>query len=164
MATAIYMCSSQFLTRPEPQPSKIRNFLHWLLNTISVFAIAVGVLIITWNKFLMDQNHFETAHAIVGLSSFISMCLTVALGAASNSPKHRQNIALKLIYLSFGLLTYWLGAASLMLGFLKEDQSNGKFSVALIAILAFWFIVSWKPLEDFCNRLQNACQSRNMIA
>lgn len=164
MATAIYMCSSQFLTRPEPQPSKIRNFLHWLLNTISVFAIAVGVLIITWNKFLMDQHHFETAHAIVGLSSFISMCLTVALGAASNSPKHRQNIALKLIYLSFGLLTYWLGAASLMLGFLKEDQSNGKFSVALIAILAFWFIVSWKPLEDFCNRLQNACQSRNMIA
>lgn len=55
-------------------------YVHAALNDIAVLAAIAGLVVIEYNKFAHNGIHFESAHAILGLITYIIVILQALVG------------------------------------------------------------------------------------
>jgi len=59
--------------------------IHWILHTIGLTVIGIGLIIIVVNKIKHDKSHFATTHSQLGLTTIILSVLTATFGILANN-------------------------------------------------------------------------------
>lgn len=62
------------------QQKKEGTYTHAALNDVAVLTAIAGLVIIEYNKIDHDGRHFESAHAILGLITYIFILIQAAVG------------------------------------------------------------------------------------
>ncbi|XP_037916939.1 cytochrome b561 domain-containing protein 2-like [Hermetia illucens] len=162
MTEAINVYNNAVLMNKGRKSYSYRVLAHWVLHTFAMICITGGFAAIVWNKIRLGKHHFKTPHAIVGLITFILMFLVAAGGIATKYSfslrKRIRPVVLKLTHSGLGLLIYWLGGVTLILGLYTKwfekhrTQTDLYFSIA--AILVIWFSTSLRPMRQIFKRLK----------
>ncbi|XP_077263650.1 transmembrane reductase CYB561D2 isoform X1 [Temnothorax americanus] len=66
-------------------PRRNRVTIHWILHTIGLTIIGIGLIIIIVNKVNHNKRHFATTHSQLGLTTIILSVLTAAFGVLANN-------------------------------------------------------------------------------
>ncbi|CAL1687785.1 unnamed protein product [Lasius platythorax] len=66
-------------------PRRNRVTIHWILHTIGLIIIGIGLIIIVVNKINHNKQHFATTHSQLGLVSIILTVLTATFGILANN-------------------------------------------------------------------------------
>lgn len=66
-------------------PRRNRVTIHWILHTIGLALIGIGLIIIIVNKNRNNGHHFATTHSQLGLVTIILSFLTASFGILANN-------------------------------------------------------------------------------
>ncbi|KAL0104884.1 hypothetical protein PUN28_016496 [Cardiocondyla obscurior] len=66
-------------------PRRNRVTIHWVLHTLGLTVIGIGLIIIVVNKVNHDRPHFATTHSQLGLVTIILSVLTATFGILANN-------------------------------------------------------------------------------
>lgn len=66
-------------------PRRSRVMIHWILHTIGLTIIGIGLIIIIVNKINHNNSHFATTHSQLGLVTIILSVLTASFGILANN-------------------------------------------------------------------------------
>ena len=117
--------------------------LHWLLQTVAFCCIALGLIAVVTIKIMVGNPHFSFPHSITGLVAVILAVLTgmggvvIRMGPYKKGPSLAQ---LKLGHVGLGLVAYFVGIATLLLGyfttyFAKLVQFEWRVFMAVITVM-----------------------------
>lgn len=79
----LLLVQSILLLQPTHTPAQKRSgtLLHATLNLTSLALLLASLFVIEWNKFSHAGDHFVSAHAILGLVTYVFIVVQVAVGA-----------------------------------------------------------------------------------
>ncbi|EFN76218.1 Cytochrome b561 domain-containing protein 2 [Harpegnathos saltator] len=66
-------------------PKRNRVTIHWILHTIGLSLVGIGLIIIIVNKIRFNGSHFATTHSQLGLVTIILSVLTAVFGIATKN-------------------------------------------------------------------------------
>lgn len=97
-----------------------RVTIHWVLTTIGLAIIGIGLIIIVINKIRHDRYHFVTTHSQLGLVTIILSVLATFFGILANNTTwlypHVRPILLKIGHALGGILVTILLIATVING------------------------------------------------
>ncbi|XP_078517278.1 transmembrane reductase CYB561D2 isoform X1 [Lissotriton helveticus] len=124
MAFSFFMTEALLVFSPDS--SLLRSFsrnvkvrLHWAAQLCVLLFSALGLVIISYNKYLNDKPHFATWHGLLGLITVIYAAFQSLGGVTLLYPKliTRWSLSKRKVYHgTSGLVGYLLGCTSLLLG------------------------------------------------
>ncbi|KAH7346728.1 eukaryotic cytochrome b561-domain-containing protein [Rhexocercosporidium sp. MPI-PUGE-AT-0058] len=78
----LILTQSILLLQPTHTPEQKRKgtVSHFILNNLALDALVAGLVIIEYNKFSHNGTHFVSAHAILGLSTYILLGIQALVG------------------------------------------------------------------------------------
>lgn len=138
-----------------------RLTLHWSLQFTAISLIATAFLSIYNTKQNYKKEHFESAHASLGLTT----CLCtggVVLGGIASRYGHLfksviHPVLLKSIHGIFGIITYLLAITTICYGFqtdwFRERSHKDTISSAVTLTAVVGLVVVAKPLWSILSRL-----------
>lgn len=93
---------------------------HWVLHSVGLLLVLVGLIIIIVNKVNHSKPHFATPHSILGLVSIILAAVAAAVGVLTNNtrwlyPRVRP-VLLKIFHAFGGIVVTILLLATLITG------------------------------------------------
>ncbi|XP_043261230.1 transmembrane reductase CYB561D2-like [Colletes gigas] len=97
-----------------------RVTMHWILHTVGLALVLIGLIIIVVNKINNNGYHFASPHSILGLVSIIMAFLTAGFGIVTNNPKwlypRFRPVLLKIMHAFAGIAVTILLLASVITG------------------------------------------------
>ncbi|KAF3428342.1 hypothetical protein E2986_06719 [Frieseomelitta varia] len=135
-----------------------RVTLHWILHTLGLGLVLVGLIIIVVNKTVNNRSHFMTPHSILGLVSIILVFLTAAFGVVTNNsrwlyPRFRP-VLLKIVHAFGGIVVTILLLATLITGTYTKWWPGGYTgrSLTFTAFFIAGFFILLKPVLGAVSR------------
>nr|XP_057921465.1 transmembrane reductase CYB561D2 [Doryrhamphus excisus] len=124
LAFSLFMTQAILLFSPHGSPMrrfshKVKGRVHWLLQCACILCAALGLAAILYNKHLQGKPHFTSWHGLLGLLTLgaVGVQAVAALPLAYHSLAKGWSLAkLKRYHAASGLVTYLLGAVSLLMG------------------------------------------------
>ncbi|KAL1513797.1 hypothetical protein ABEB36_003158 [Hypothenemus hampei] len=153
MAVAIISFSKDNL--PTLFVSRTRIYaIHGCLLTISFLSVTIGISLIINSKIKNGRTHFQSIHAILGLTSWILVTCAVFLGiVAKDTTKFSQYIKpvlAKFLHNLIGISGFVLGVAAMMYYY---KSGHYKTFLSHSAYMASYFIsgyiIIWSLLAAF---------------
>ncbi|XP_044010461.1 transmembrane reductase CYB561D2-like isoform X2 [Aphidius gifuensis] len=129
-----------------------RITIHWILHTIGLSLMYIGLIVIIINKNIHDKEHFTTLHGKIGLASVILATFVGLFGVLANNtrwlyPKVRP-ILLKVVHGYGGIGMTILFLITIINGswnYAFPDNSTSQILVLLSFIIAI-IIILFKPI------------------
>ncbi|XP_059474837.1 transmembrane reductase CYB561D2 [Neocloeon triangulifer] len=129
------------LTKGWNRPSLVK--LHWLLQVLGFCCIALGLIAVVTIKIIKGNPHFSFPHSITGLVAIIMAACTGIGGYVSRLKPHPKGPSLaqiKLGHVFFGMASYVVGVAALVLGYFtsyfgKLVDYEWRLFIAVITVL-----------------------------
>lgn len=135
-----------------------RVTIHWIMHTMGLALVLIGLIIIVVNKIDNNGHHFASPHSILGLVSIILAFLTAAFGIVTNNsrwlyPRFRP-VLLKIVHAFGGILVTILLLASLITGTYTGWWSGGDTGRNLVFASFFiaGFFILLKPILGAVSR------------
>lgn len=135
-----------------------RVTLHWILHTLGLGLVLIGLIIIVVNKTVNNHPHFATPHSILGLVSIILAFLTAAFGVVTNNsrwlyPRFRP-VLLKIVHAFSGIVVTILLLATLITGTYTKWWPGGYTgrSLTFTAFFIAGFFILLKPVLGAVSR------------
>ncbi|KAK0162878.1 hypothetical protein PV327_006617 [Microctonus hyperodae] len=135
-----------------------RVTLHWIINSIGLGLMFIGLIIIVVNKNRGSRPHFTTTHGQLGLSSIIISSIVALFGIAAYNtrwfyPKVRP-ILIKVAHAFGGIAITILFIATIINGIYKESFPGNNIGRSLVVtsfVLAL-VLVLFKPIIGAVSR------------
>ncbi|KOX76672.1 Cytochrome b561 domain-containing protein 1 [Melipona quadrifasciata] len=135
-----------------------RVTLHWILHTLGLGLVLIGLIIIVVNKTVNNYSHFVTPHSILGLVSIILTFFTAAFGVVTNNsrwlyPRFRP-VLLKIVHAFSGIIVTILLLATLITGTYTKwwpGDYTGR-SLTFTAFFIAGFFILLKPILGAVSR------------
>ena len=135
-----------------------RVTLHWILHTLGLGLVLIGLIIIVVHKTIDSRPHFATPHSILGLISIILAFLTAAFGIVTNNsrwlyPRFRP-VLLKIVHAFSGIVVTILLLATLITGTYTRWWPGG-YTGSSLTFTAFFiagFFILLKPVLGAVSR------------
>ncbi|KAK9294075.1 hypothetical protein QLX08_011187 [Tetragonisca angustula] len=135
-----------------------RVTLHWILHTLGLGLVLIGLVVIVVNKTVNNHLHFMTPHSILGLVSIILAFLTAAFGVVTNNsrwlyPRFRP-VLLKIVHAFAGIVATILLLATLITGTYTRWWPGGYTgrSLTFTAFFIAGFFILLKPVLGAVSR------------
>ncbi|XP_003701741.1 transmembrane reductase CYB561D2 [Megachile rotundata] len=119
MAEAVFTISGDaYISYSLSRMSRIR--MHWILHTIGLALLLIGLILIVVHKIDHNKPHFATPHSILGLITIIICFLVAGFGIVTNNSKwlypRVRPVLLKVMHAFGGILAMILLLATLITG------------------------------------------------
>ncbi|KAL6266423.1 hypothetical protein P5V15_003273 [Pogonomyrmex californicus] len=139
-------------------PRRNRVTIHWILHTMGLIIIGIGLIIIVVNKINHNKDHFATTHAQLGLTTIVLSVLVAAFGVLANNTvwiyPHVRPIFIKVAHSCGGIGVTILLLATLINGTYTPWWSGT--TVGRDLIFASWFfaglLILVKPILGVVSR------------
>ncbi|XP_063978851.1 transmembrane reductase CYB561D2-like [Diachasmimorpha longicaudata] len=125
---------------------------HWIMNTVGLTLMFIGLIIIVVNKNRHDKPHFQTTHGQLGLSSIVIASVVAFFGILTNNtrwlyPRVRP-IFMKVAHGFGGMAMTILFVATIINGVYKMPHLLGDTGNALIcaALVIAVVVILFKPM------------------
>ncbi|XP_033320840.1 transmembrane reductase CYB561D2 [Megalopta genalis] len=135
-----------------------RVTMHWILHTVGLVLLLIGLIIIVVNKNQHNKSHFVTPHSILGLISIIMVFLTAGFGIVTNNPKwvypKVRPVLLKIMHAFGGIAVTILLLACIITGtytgWWKFSETGRNLVFASLFIAGFFILL--KPILGAVSR------------
>lgn len=135
-----------------------RVTMHWVLHTIGLSLVLIGLIIIVVNKIEHNGRHFATLHSILGLIAIILAFLTAGFGVVTNNPKwlypRFRPVLLKIMHAFGGIVVTILLLAAIITGtytqWWKGNETGRSLVFASFFIAGFFILL--KPVLGAVSR------------
>ncbi|XP_038135751.1 cytochrome b561 domain-containing protein 2 [Cyprinodon tularosa] len=120
-------------------PHKTKGRVHWILQGLCASCAVLGLVAISYNKYLNGKAHFSSWHGLLGLITVCVVCVQslAAVPLIYHSLAKGWSLAkLKRYHAASGLVTFLLGSTSLLLGLCSSwfTASVGGYAWYLVAL------------------------------
>ncbi|XP_076646909.1 transmembrane reductase CYB561D2 [Halictus rubicundus] len=154
---AVFSISGEaYLGHKLSRPSRVT--LHWILHTVGLTLMVIGLAIIVTNKIQKSKEHFATPHSILGLISIILAFLTAGFGIVTNNPKwlypRVRPVLLKIMHAFGGIAVTILLLASVITGTYTRWWPGTETGRNLVFASLFFagFFILLKPILGAVSR------------
>lgn len=146
---------------------KQRVTLHWVLQASALVSTTIGFFVIVVNKFKADKDHFQTTHAIFGLSTYLLTIIVASGGVWTKYSfqlrKYFKPVYAKISHALMGIIVFCLGVVTVSLAVYSEwfmKVSTGDMQLPLVAALGLSAAyVIYNPMVLCYKRITNAMRS-----
>ncbi|XP_076249572.1 transmembrane reductase CYB561D2 [Calliopsis andreniformis] len=146
-----------------------RVTMHWVMHSVGLVLVLVGLIIIVVNKVNNNRQHFASPHSILGLVSIILACLAASFGVVTNNPTWLQPrfrpVHLKIIHAFGGIAVTILLLSSVITGTYTRwwpGSDTGRSLVFASFVIAGFFILL-KPVLGAVSRTKVVLKPPNEI-
>lgn len=162
------MADNNFYTSKFSYNDKV--LIHWILQASAGVFIVIGVTCIYANKVMHDKPHFQSLHAIFGLTTNIFLLTSIAGGVVTKYSFQMRKIIrpllIKMGHSAFGMITYCMAIISIILGIYSKwggskFSSNGQAILAALLIVTSCYVLS-KSIILIVNRVQRSFKQSNL--
>ncbi|XP_012055743.1 PREDICTED: uncharacterized protein LOC105618823 [Atta cephalotes] len=136
-------------------PGSNRVTIHWILNTIGLILILIGLILAIVNKFDYNSLYFATSHSQLGLVTIILAFLVAAFGILANNTvwvyPYVRPVLIKVIHDFSGIIIIILLLASLITGlytywwYISGGTTTGT-GLTFASLCVGGFFVLFKPI------------------
>lgn len=168
MSTAILsMADNNIITQSLNYQNRVT--VHWVVQTAALILITVAQTCIFRNKNNLGKSHYQTTHALFGLTTYLLTVLSTLGGVFTKYSfqfKHIMKPLLAKVMHSFsGLLTYVLAIITICLGINQTwinsyDSTVKPIIYVLLAITTLY--VTIKSFILFFSRASNLMKRSNL--
>lgn len=135
-----------------------RVTMHWVLHTVGLGLLMIGLIIIVVNKIDHNRKHFATPHAILGLISIILVILVAGFGIVTNNTRwvypQARPIVLKIFHAFGGVAITILLLSTLITGLYTGwwSGTDAGRNVVLTSFCIAGFFILLKPILGAISR------------
>ncbi|XP_034193860.1 transmembrane reductase CYB561D2 [Osmia lignaria lignaria] len=135
-----------------------RVTMHWILHTVGLALVLIGLIIIVVNKINNNKHHFATPHSVLGLVTIIISFLVAAFGIVTNNSKwlypRFRPVLLKVLHAFGGIVVTILLLATLITGTytLWWPGSDTGRSLVFSSFFIAGFFILLKPILGAVSR------------
>jgi cytochrome b-561 domain containing protein 2 len=141
---------------------KSRVYAHWVLQALAGVLITIAFSCIFINKVRMGKPHFQTTHALVGLTTICMTLMAIGGGVFTKYSFKLRTIVRpvysKIGHSALGILTYMMAMATILLGIYSkwgEDKTTAEIRGVIFGILCVTTIyVLIKPMLLMASRFK----------